>query len=253
MRFIVVRLKYVLFFSLAAVLIAVVLLTNGHAVMTFLAGGRELPIYSVKRDDNKIALTFDCAWGAEDIDDIAATLNKYGCRATFYVTGKWAEQYSPELNKLYRSGFEIGIHSYDHDDYTAMTAAEVTEDVEKCADIIKRITGADPKTVRVPSGAYNDTAVEAIENGGRQCIQWSIDGLDYTDTTGEEIYGRIVPNTVSGDIILLHGGTDITARILPDIITALRKDYELVNISDLTYKDGFTIDHTGKQIKTNLF
>lgn len=53
----------------------------------FNVNGREIPIYSVERDDNKIALTFDCAWNDDDIDSILDTLDKYNCKATFFVVG----------------------------------------------------------------------------------------------------------------------------------------------------------------------
>ena len=248
MRFIVIRVKYIIFAVLALVLISGVCLTSGRAVMTFLSGGREIPIYSVERPDDKIALTFDCAWNDDDIDEIITTLKKYDCKATFFVTGKWAEDYSDSLNKLYRSGFEIGIHSYNHDDYTKMSRLEIENDMEKCDTAVMRATGYKPVIARAPSGAYNDNVVKTIEDSGRACIQWSVDGLDYVeDCTIDGICERVVSKTVDGDIILLHNGTEFTAAALPDIIEKLRVSHELVNVSDLIYKNNYTIDHTGRQ------
>ena len=57
---------------------------------------------------------------------------------------------------------------------------------------------------RVTSGAYDNNSVYTIEKSGRYCLQWSVDGLDYIDTTEEEIFNRVVSKTQSGDIILLH-------------------------------------------------
>ena len=37
-------------------------------------GDRELPIYSVKTDEKKIAISFDAAWGAEDFPKIMEVL-----------------------------------------------------------------------------------------------------------------------------------------------------------------------------------
>lgn len=247
MRFVVIRLKHVIFAAVAVLAAVIICLTSGRAVMTFLVGGREIPIYSVERSDNNIALTFDCAWNDDDIDDIVRILKENNATATFFVTGKWAEDYSDSLNKLSRSGFEIGIHSYNHDDYTKMSSEEILRDIEKCDKIITRITGETPTLVRVPSGAYDNTAVRTIENSGRACIQWSVDGLDYIDTTAEEIYNRAVPNTVAGDIILLHNGTRLTASVLSDIIKGLKTNYSLVNVSDLIYTENYIIDHTGRQ------
>lgn len=248
MRFIVIRVKYIIFAVLALVLISGVFLTSGRAVMTFLSGGREIPIYSVERPDDKIALTFDCAWNDDDIDEIIATLEKYNCTATFFVTGTWAEDYSNSLNKLYRSGFEIGIHSYNHDDYTKMSSQEIENDMEKCDTAVMRATGYKPVIARAPSGAYNDNVVKTIEESGRACIQWSVDGLDYVeDATTDGICEKVISKTTDGDIILLHNGTEFTADALPEIIEKLRVNHELVNVSDLIYKSNYTIDHTGRQ------
>ena len=251
MRFIVLNKKQIIIFTaIIAVAIGVVLL-SGRAVMTFLVGDRQIPIYSVERADNKISLTFDCAWNDDDIDEIISILKQNNCTATFFVTGKWAESYSDSLNKLHRSGFEIGVHSYNHDDYTKMSPDEILADIEKTEKAIMRATGEKPLLVRTPSGAYNNIAVSTIENSGRYCIQWSVDGLDYVDTTKKTIYERVVPNTKSGDIILLHNGTKLTAQILPDIVKGLKTNYNLVNVSDLIYKEKYTIDNTGRQYATD--
>ena len=253
MRFVVVRLKYLVFGLIAVIAGTMLCLYSGQAVMTFLVGEREIPIYSVERDDAKLAITFDCAWNDDDIDSIIKTLNDSGVTATFFVTGKWAEDYSDSLNKLSRNGFEIGIHSYNHDDYTKMNENEIILDMEKCDKAVMRATGVKPQLARVPSGAYNNTSVRTIERSGRACIQWSLDGLDYIQTTPEEIYNRIVPLAKSGDIILLHNGTKYTSQVLPKIIEKLKESYELVNVSDLIYTKDYTIDHTGKQIKKVMY
>ena len=75
----------------------------------FNVNGREIPIYSVERCDNKIALTFDCAWNDDDIDSILDTLDKYNCKATFFVVGDWAEKYSESLRKFMTGDMKSAI------------------------------------------------------------------------------------------------------------------------------------------------
>ncbi len=253
MRFFVVKLKPLLFTLLLAAAAVILCITSGQAVMTFLTGGREIPIYSVERIDNKIALTFDCAWNDDDIDEIIRALNEYECKATFFVTGKWAEMYSDSLNKLYRSGFEIGIHSYNHDDYTKMSADEILKDMEKCDNAVMKAIGIKPILARVPSGEYDNNSVHTIENSGRFCIQWSVDGIDYVETTESEIYNRVMSKVKSGDIILLHNGTEHTANVLPDLLRQLKSGYELVNVSELIYHTDYKIDHTGRQSQQKMY
>ena len=56
------------------------------------ASQKKLPIYSVKRDDKKISISFDAAWGADLTDSILSILEKYNVKTTFFVVGKWAER-----------------------------------------------------------------------------------------------------------------------------------------------------------------
>ena len=91
MNFYVIKLKHIIIALLIFAVIPIIWFTTSRAVSVFNVNGREIPIYSVERDDNKIALTFDCAWNDDDIDSILDTLDKYNCKATFFVVGDWAE------------------------------------------------------------------------------------------------------------------------------------------------------------------
>ncbi len=248
MHFYVIKIKYVIA-AAAIILAAIVILTMRQAVPAFKVGNREIPIYSVVREDNKVALTFDSAWNDDDIDEIIDILDSYGAKATFFVTGKWAEDYSSSLNKLYRSGFEIGIHSYNHTDYTTLSRGEILDDIDKCDKALLKVTGRTTDLVRAPSGAYDDNVVRTIEDSGRYCIQWSVDGIDYIETTPQEITERVTAELEAGDIILLHNGTEFTKEALPMILESAKDTYEFVTVSDLIYKDDYRIDYAGKQWK----
>ena len=82
-------------------------------------------------------------------------------------------------------------------------------------------------------------------------IQWSVDSLDWRSLTCEEMMARIIPKTKSGDILLFHNGTEHTAESLDKILTELDgKGFSYLKVSDLIYKENFSIDHTGRQIPT---
>ena len=75
---------------------------------------RRLPIYSVERTDKMVALTFDCAWGADDIQDIVNTLNENDVKATFFMVGDFVKKYPNEVKLLHDNGMDIGNHSDSH-------------------------------------------------------------------------------------------------------------------------------------------
>ena len=247
MSFVVVKLKHLIFAALIIASLSFVAAGAMRTVSVFRVNGREVPIYSVGERGDKIAITFDCAWNDEDIDSILDTLDAYSCRATFFVVGTWAQKYPDALRKIAERGHEVGNHSYNHADYTKMSEKEITEDLDKCDAVIESVTGTKPYLMRAPSGGYNDTVVRAAENSGKAYIQWSVDAIDYGGASSQQIYDRSVKNTSSGDIILLHNGTENTARTLPKILEALECQYEFATVSELIYHENYIIDNTGKQ------
>ena len=247
MNFVVIRAKKVVPWILVAFIIPILFVNIFKTTPAANISNREIPIYSVERDDNKIAITFDCAWNDDDIDEILNILDNYECKATFFVLGEWAEKYSESLAKISGRGHEIGNHSYNHKDYTKMSSEEIRIDLDKCDEIVEGITGKRPRLVRAPSGGYNDTVIKACKNRGSIYIQWSVDGIDYGDVRPEDIYVRATQKTKNGDIILLHSGTEYTAKVLPRILEQLSKNHTFALVSDMIYYDNFAIDHAGRQ------
>lgn len=251
MKFFVIRLRHVL---LGGIIVSAVLLFcfgMGHMVDVFQGNSsdRKIPIYSVNRDDNAIALTFDCAWNADDVSEILNILDQYDCKATFFVVGDWVEKYPDALKQIYQRGHEIGNHSYNHADYTKLSQEKIIADLDRCDALIEQTIGIRPKLVRAPSGGYNNTVISACESSGRTYIQWSVDSLDYKLESKDEIIKRSTQGVSAGDILLMHNGTKYTAELLPSILENLKKRFTLTNISGLIYNAEYDIDHAGKQFK----
>ena len=247
MRFIVIKGRIILFALLAV--IGTVLLLVKAVVPASVTPVRSLPIYNVDRADNLISVTFDCAWNAEDIDEIIEVLDKYACISTFFVVGDWAEKYPEAVKKLAENGHEIANHSYNHKLYSKLTEEQMIEDMDRCDAVIEEIIGQKPMLFRPPSGDYNNAVVETCRKTGRVCIQWDVDSLDWRKLSTAEITQRVVSKTQSGSIILLHNGTPNTAAALSDMLLQLvERGFEFVPVSQIIYREGYTIDHAGKQI-----
>ena len=241
---------HVLTFSLICVMICFCALFSRDTSAPVSTSGRRIPIYSVERTDNKISITFDCAWGSSDIESILKTLKKHNCKATFFVLGTWAEKYPESVKSIVNDGHEIANHSYNHTYYTAISPDKMLEDIEKCNTAIKNICNTSPMLFRAPSGDYNDAVINSCKKSGMEYIQWSVDSLDWRGLTCEQMLERIIPKTKSGDILLFHNDTAHTAQSLDKILTELeKKGFSFLKVSDLIYKDNYTIDHTGRQIK----
>lgn len=63
------------------------------------------------------------------------------------------------------------------------------------------------------------------------------------------MWNRIKNKISNGSIILSHNGTEHTAESLDTIIKNIKaQGYEIVTISELIYKDNYTINNNGTQI-----
>ena len=72
---------------------------NFNLVSVF-ASERELPIYSVERDDKKIAISFDAAYGDEYTQDILDILDKYNVKTTFFLVKFWVDKYPHQVVEI---------------------------------------------------------------------------------------------------------------------------------------------------------
>ncbi len=210
-----------------------------------------LPIYCTDDDTMRIALTINCAWGADDIPDILDTLDHYQVKATFFVVGVWAEQYPEMLQMIYDRGHEIGNHSYSHKLPSKSTAEQLETEIDRCNDVIESILGFRPDLYRAPSGDHTDTLMSLTKQRNLYTIKWSVDSLDWMDRmSADDVINRVTGKIHSGAIILCHNDTQHTASVLPEILAHLQKEgYQFVTVSKLIYRDNYIIDSQGTQRK----
>ena len=221
---------------------------NKESIATASENERLLPIYKVDTEEKKVALTMNCAWNADDIDKILEILEENNVKITFFMVGDWIEKYPEAVKKVYEAGHEIGTHSDTHPHVNNLSYEENVKQLENSNDKIEKITGTRTNLYRTPYGEYNQTVIKAAQDKGYYTIQWNLDTLDYTGLTGEEMWNRIKDKIGSGDIILMHNGTEHTADSLDKIIKNIKEqNLEIVKISDLIYKENYTIDVNGIQ------
>ena len=250
MRFVTVRLKTVL---MAVLIGSALLLGSGFAYATEAAqvwqsGARSLPVYSVERTDNKIAISFDCAWGTEHTDAILSALAEAGVRATFFTVQFWAEEHADYLKKVSDAGHEVGTHSATHSYMSRQSEAEIRAELESSSQAITAVTGKPVTLFRPPYGDYDDLLIDTCRDMGIMPVQWDVDSLDWKDLSAADIAERIISRVKGGSIILCHNNGLHTAEALPIVIDALHaKGFTFVPIGELIYYENYTIDVTGRQ------
>ncbi|MBQ1255072.1 MAG: polysaccharide deacetylase family protein, partial [Clostridia bacterium] len=128
--------------------------------VTVLAGKKkELPVYSVAREDKKIALTIDAAWEDDKTPFILEELDRQGIKATFYLCGFWAEKYPENVKAIAEAGHELGNHTATHPHMNELSAEQIQRELTAFDDMLEQITGVRSKTFRAPYGEYNDLVI----------------------------------------------------------------------------------------------
>lgn len=256
MKFVVASKKSIIGATLIAVALVVAIVAVGMTDSECVYLGKSpklVPIYSVEKEEAVVALSFDAAWGADYTEGIISVIEEYDVEATFFAVGMWAEKYPEMMKKLVDSGrFEIGTHSNTHPDMGKMSAYDIKMELETSMNIIENVCGVKPELFRPPYGSYSDTLITEAEELGLYTIQWSVDTLDWKGISAAEIASRVLSQVESGSIVLMHNNGEHTLEALPLILDGLKnKGFTCVKIGDLIYRDNYTIDHTGKQIRSN--
>lgn len=175
MKIVLFKHKYLTMFAGAVAAAAIFAAVEAPAFVAASTAQRELPIYCVERDQKLCSVSFDAAWGDASTKDLVDILNQYNAKATFFVIGKWAEQYPEDIKMLADNEMEVMSHSYAHDHMTQLTTEQIVADINKCSDSIEKITGSRPTLFRCPYGDYDNHVITAVRNMGMEPIQWDVE------------------------------------------------------------------------------
>jgi len=212
---------------------------------------RNHPINSVETTQTSVALTFDAAWGTGRTEAILAALEEHNVKATFFVTGAWAERNPDVFSKLVNSGrVEIGTHSNTHPHMTRLRSSQIQNEISTSLDVLQNLTGTRPALFRAPYGEYSDAVLSAAANNNLQTIGWNVDARDWQDLSSYDIVNRVMTMSEAGSIIRLHNDGRNTAAALGGIIQGLKnRGLSIVPVSELIHTTNYTIDQTGRQHK----
>ncbi len=211
---------------------------------------RMIPIYSVETLDNKVALTFDAAWGSDKTRGIMDELEKYGFKGTFFLTGFWVDANTELVKEIHARGHQVANHSENHKHLKNLSKEDIINEITLVNGKLEAITGEKATAFRAPFGEYDNRLITALNSENMACIQWDIDSLDWKGISGKEIVNRVQSKIKQGSIVLFHNNSDHVLDALPIVLLALKnKNLTSVRIDELIYKDNYVINNDGKQIK----
>lgn len=185
-----------------------------------------------------IAFSFDDA-PSRTLENILAVYAAYNesnpdcpAFATVFCNGKYIDAQSPPLlAAAYGMGFELGNHTHSHYDLATLSKEQLQWEIDTTDEILYTIDGKKRHLLRAPFGRTNDLVKDVAPT---PLIDWTIDTLDWTGISEDEIYRAVMENKFSGAIVLMHDGyahtIDALKRLLPDLKA---EGYQVVSVSQL--------------------
>ena len=233
--------------ALAAVFAAYIAMQN-VPTLTAAVTTRELPVYNVDTNEKVLSISFDAAWGRANTEEILNILDRYDVRTTFFLVGFWAEKHPDLVAEIVERGHEIGNHSATHPHMSQLSDAQIREELKKCSDLVKSITGTPTTLFRPPYGEYNDAVVRISREEGYECVQWNVDSLDWKNLGTENMVRQCTKDVNPGDIVLFHNDSKYILEALPQILEYYtEKEYRIIPVSEILLQGETWIDHAGKQ------
>lgn len=193
----------------------------------------DVPITLQDENGPMIALTFDDGPSSET-PKILDVLAAYNARATFFIVGNRARNFSEILARTAEEGHEIASHTWSHQKLTNLTQADIKSQIQQSLAAIGNVTDAPVSLLRPPYGSYNGDVKEVCRNLGLSIVLWDIDTEDWKTDSADATYQAIMDEVHEGCIILCHDLKASTAeameRVIPDLIA---QGYRLVTVSEL--------------------
>ena len=167
------------------------------------------------------------AYNAANPDCIAhATLFTIGARVT--------AQNSKTLSRAVSMRFELGNHTFSHNDLTAMPLEKAEEELKKTDEILQSFDGKSAHLVR-PAGGHVNAQILALRPA--PFINWTsaLDPSDWRETVTEnDVFNVVSENLSDGGIALMHQGYDKTIAAVKRLLPALKSQgFQVVSVSEL--------------------
>ncbi|MEU5947970.1 polysaccharide deacetylase family protein [Micromonospora sp. NPDC047465] len=197
------------------------------------------------RVGNKVALTFDA-----DMTDamryqlrsgavrsyanlkIIDLLERERVPATFFLTGKWVEQYPAVTRRLAANPrFELANHTYGHLAFTPdcyglprIPEREMTADVARTFDVVAAYGGRQTRYFRFPGLCHDRKALDALAPLGLTVVDGDVVSGDPFAKSWRPVVRAALDGVRPGSVIVLHvteANAPMTDEALPHILAGL--------------------------------
>lgn len=175
-----------------------------------------------RTDRAELSLTFDDGPHPQNTPLLLDILAARRQRATFYVIGRLVERHPDIVRRMVAEGHEVANHTWSHPTLSSLDDAAVLREIDRTQEVIWRVTGHVPTTMRPPYGAFTARQSRMLAAARNlPTIIWSVDPQDWRRPDPAVVADRMVRGARPGAIILAHDIHASTIRAVPAAIDGL--------------------------------
>ena len=169
-------------------------------------------------------LTFDAGYENGCTEQILDTLKKHQVPAAFFLVGNYIEKNADLVRRMVSEGHTVGNHTMHHPDMSKLTdPAAFRKELEELEALYTSVTGQPmEKFYRPPQGTYSRENLVLAKEMGYKTVFWSLAYADWDNEkqpSRETAFGKLLPRTHNGAVILLHSTSKTNAAILDELLT----------------------------------
>lgn len=190
--------------------------TVGYVHGSYLTQGAAVTVRKLDTRSKVVALTFDAGSDRGYAAQILNTLKASGVKASFGITGKWAEANADLVRRMVNEGHTVFNHTYSHRSLTGYSSqsarlsyAQRADELWKTESILQKVAGISTKPYfRPPYGDYDTSVLVDVRTRGYTLnLMWSVDSLGWRGLTKGQIVQRVVGGLEPGAMYLFHVGS----------------------------------------------
>ncbi|WP_019810053.1 glycosyltransferase, partial [Saccharomonospora halophila] len=200
-------------------------------------------VVSTGLPDRTIALTFDDGPDPTWTPRVLEVLDRHDVPGTFFVVGSMASRHPELVERIHRSGSELGVHTFTHPDLATTGGWRVERELHQTQLVLAGATGVTTRLFRPPYsstvGALDDPAYRVVRTAaehGYVSVFTDVDSQDWRRPGVEAIVDNATPENGRGGTVLLHdagGDRAQTVAALDVLIPKLkRQGYRFTTVSE---------------------
>ncbi len=196
-------------------------------------------VYLGDTQQKVLYLTFDAGYENGCTEKILDTLKKHDVKAAFFLVGGYIQRNADLVRRMAEEGHTVGNHTMHHYDMSKIADKDTfSKELEETAKLYEQVVGAPmPKFYRPPQGIYSEENLVHAKELGYKTVFWSLAYVDWkndSQPTREAAFGKLLPRTHPGAVVLLHSTSQTNAEILDELLTKWKEmGYSFGQISDL--------------------